>query len=53
LDWLYRLFWGIYYLLRRFVHLSNRVLEGPAGIIWALLLLVLVISLITSSELGG
>jgi hypothetical protein len=46
LGWLYRLLWSLYYGLRRVLSLASRVLEGQAGILWALLLLTLMLSLL-------
>jgi hypothetical protein len=53
LEWVYTLFWRAYRPLSRLADFTNRVLEGPAGILWALLILILLISLVTPARLGG
>jgi hypothetical protein len=53
MEWLYRLFWGAFYLLRRFFAAISMLLEGRAGILWALLLLALLFSIISQVGLGG
>ena len=49
LGWLYRLVWAAFYAVRRLVFLISRVLEGQAGILWALLVLTLLLSLLATS----
>ncbi|MBN1145871.1 MAG: hypothetical protein JXA78_01345 [Anaerolineales bacterium] len=44
-DWLYRLLSSAYRGLNRLFSLANTTLEGEAGILWALLLLTLLLSL--------
>lgn len=46
LNWLYRLVWATYLTIRRLVSLISRVIEGQGGILWALLLLTLLLSLL-------
>jgi hypothetical protein len=53
ISWLYRSIWGGYHLLRRIFSWLDLLLEGQAGLLWALLLLVLLFSLITQIGLGG
>lgn len=48
LDWFYRLFWIAYDLGRRLVGFLTVILEGEGGVLWALLLLILVVSLLIS-----
>lgn len=52
LNWLYRSIWLVYIGLGRIVRLLSRILEGEGGILWALLLLVLFVTLITQISLG-
>lgn len=51
-EWLYRLLGFIVALLERMLNSINAILEGEGGILWALVFLVLLISLITSVR-GG
>lgn len=53
LSWMMRLSWQFYQALCRLAAGISRILEGPAGLLWALLLLTLLASLITQSGLGG
>lgn len=53
LAWLYRLAWRVILALRKLFSAASIVLEGPAGILWALLFLILIISLITGLGVGG
>lgn len=46
LDWFYSLFTLAYNLLRRLVQLLTLNLEGDAGVLWALVLLALLVSLL-------
>ena len=46
LNWLYRLFWSLFRLVGRFLDFVSQILEGDGGILWALLLMILIISLI-------
>jgi len=48
LEWAYKLVWSAYQLLGQLIFGLVTILEGDGGILWALLLLVLLISLITS-----
>jgi hypothetical protein len=52
-SWMYRLLWWIYHTIRRATYLVSDILEGSSGILWALLLLTLVISLIAQIRSGG
>lgn len=42
LDWFYQLVWSFYRLLVRFFALISTILEGEAGILWALVLFALI-----------
>jgi hypothetical protein len=42
LDWLYQLVWRFYRLLARFFTFISTILEGEAGILWALVLFALI-----------
>jgi len=44
LDWLYRLLWGFYRLIGRLVNNLTSILEGDGGVLWALVLLALLLS---------
>jgi hypothetical protein len=46
LKWLYRIAEAIYLLLRQFVFWLTGILEGDGGVLWALLVLLLLITLI-------
>lgn len=45
-SWIYRLFWWGYRFTARLVALSNRILEGEGGFLWAVLLLVILLSIL-------
>ncbi len=53
IAWLYRLLWNIYYAMRRASFFASAVLEGRAGSLWALLLLILLLSLLFQLTMGG
>ncbi len=52
-GWLYRLIWRLLRLGRYVMQWFNTLLEGQAGILWAFLLLVLLLTLFSQSILGG
>ena len=52
LDWLYRLIRSLPGTARFFFRWSNTLLESQAGILWAFLLLVLLLTLFSQSNLG-
>lgn len=52
LRWLYRLFWGLYRLLGWPVTRISRLLEGEAGLLWSLVLLVILFSLLSQRGIG-
>ena len=51
--WLYNLFWYSYRFLGRLLPFISNVLEGRGGILWALLLLTLLLSLLAQASGGG
>jgi hypothetical protein len=51
-EWLYRLIWRTLRTMRYFFQWSNILLESQAGILWAFLLLVLLITLFSPSNSG-
>lgn len=53
LRWLYALFWKVYAWLGKSLEIASRILEGEGGILWALLLLIVLLSLLTQQNLGG
>lgn len=48
LSWLYRALWWIYRRLLQMIEVVTRILEGDGGVLWALVLLALFVSLIQS-----
>jgi hypothetical protein len=52
LEWLYRLVWIVYRAAGRIAAWAGHTLEGPAGVLWALLILVLLISLFVQFGMG-
>jgi hypothetical protein len=55
LRWLYRLLGNAYQLVGRGLHLISNLLEGGGGVLWAFLLVVLLLSLVTQLgvDVGG
>ncbi len=51
LGWLYRLFWGVYRALTRLAQVVSQVLEGEGGVLWAILVLILLVSVLR--QVGG
>lgn len=52
LEWVYRVVWGIYYLLGRILKFFSAVLEGEGGILWTVLILVLLITILTGGGIN-
>jgi hypothetical protein len=52
-GWLYGLIWRLLRMGRYVMQWLNTLLEGQAGILWAFLLLVLLLTLLSQSILGG
>ncbi len=52
-GWIYRLFWLIYRAASQIIGWITVILEGEAGLLWAVLLLVLIFSLIVQRRAGG
>jgi hypothetical protein len=46
LDWLYRFFWLVFGAIGRLLGAATAILEGDGGVLWALLLLALLVSLV-------
>jgi hypothetical protein len=53
LEWPYRFIWRVLRTGRYFFQWSNTLLESQAGILWAFLLLVLLLTLFVPANLGG
>lgn len=53
LNWLYRSLWALYAYMRRIFSIVNLALEGGGGILWALLIMALLISLYIQIGRGG
>jgi hypothetical protein len=53
LNWLYHLFWKGYRFLGTILAFASAILEGEGGVLWALLLLTLLLSLLAQFQLGG
>ncbi len=51
LNWLYRLLWGAYRALTRLAQMISQVLEGEGGVLWAVLVLILLVSMLR--QVGG
>lgn len=47
LSWVYAILWGLYSILSRIVRAFTAVLEGEGGVLWAVLLLALLVSLLS------
>ena len=53
LNWFYRLLWGAFQGLQRFIEFITGVLEGEGGVLWALLLLALLLTILVGRGLLG
>ena len=53
LDWIYRVFWWLYRNISRFFSSISLILEGEGGVLWALLMLILLVSLLIPLSGGG
>ena len=51
LEWMYRLFWWLYRTLARGFGILSKIFEGEGGILWAILILILLVSMMQQS--GG
>lgn len=51
LEWMYRLFWWFYRTLARGFGIISQIFEGEGGILWAILILILLVSIMQQS--GG
>ncbi len=45
LNWLYRLFWGIYRMVQWVIQAFTSLVEGDGGFIWTMVFLALLVSL--------
>jgi hypothetical protein len=46
LAWVYRILWSLYRQIGRLLYAITRLLEGEGGLLWALLLFILIISIL-------
>ncbi len=53
LGWLYTLIWKLYRWLGKSLEFVSQILEGEGGILWALLLLIVLLTLLNRQNLGG
>lgn len=53
LEWIYGLFWWFYRTLSRLFSSISSILEGEGGVLWAILILILLISLLSQPGVGG
>jgi hypothetical protein len=51
-GWIYKAMWRLYILLGRFIRLVSNILEGDGGVLWALLILVLFIAILSQFHVG-
>jgi hypothetical protein len=52
LRWLYRILWGIYRFTSRLVSYLADLLEGQGGVFWAVLIMVLLVTVIVQRSIG-
>jgi hypothetical protein len=53
LNWMTSLAWGIYRSIGRLIAIVTNIMEGEGGVLWAMVLLVILVSLLAQSGLGG
>jgi len=53
LEWLYGFVWRLYRALGKLLASISMILEGEGGVLWALLLLILLISVMVQQGVGG
>jgi hypothetical protein len=53
LGWMTSLVWGIYRSFSRLIVIVTSIMEGEGGVLWAMVLLVILVSLLAQSGLGG
>jgi hypothetical protein len=53
LNWFYRFLWFAYRYLRLISAMITSIFEGEGGILWAFLILILLFSVLASSNGGG
>ncbi len=53
LNWAYRIMWGAFQTLQRLIEFITHVLEGEGGVLWALLLLALLLTILAGRGFLG
>jgi hypothetical protein len=53
LRWLYRILWGIYRPTSKLVIYLAGLMEGQGGVFWAVLILILLVTVIVQRSIGG
>jgi hypothetical protein len=53
LGWISSLVWGAYRWIGRFISMMTKIAEGEGGILWAMVLSVILLSLLMQSGVGG
>lgn len=53
LEWMYRVFWWIYRSASRLFAYISSILEGEGGVLWAMLILILLIAILSQQGMGS
>jgi hypothetical protein len=53
LSWFYAVLWGLYRAASRLVTYLGQILEGEGGVLWAVLLILLLVMMISRNGIGG
>lgn len=53
LGWISSLTWGVYRSIGRFISILTNIAEGEGGLLWAMVLSVILLSILVQSDLGG
>jgi hypothetical protein len=53
LNWVSSLIWGVYRSVGKFISTLSKIAEGEGGLLWAMVLSVILLSLLVQSGLGG
>jgi hypothetical protein len=53
LNWMASLAWTLYRSAGRLIAIATSIMEGEGGVLWAMVLLVILVSLLAQSGLGG
>jgi hypothetical protein len=53
LKWIASLAWALYRSIGKLISFITRIMEGEGGVLWAMVLLVILVSLLARSGLGG